>query len=372
MEDRTLFIHIGNEKTGSTSLQKFLSQNSEALKERGFLYPGNPTSAYFEGTGHFPIAGSLLPYEPEFVTLEKVQRLKDAVSEFVRDVSESAAANVIISSEHFSSRVTDKATLLDFKNLLAATFRKIAIVCYIRDQPALAISAYSTMIVSGERARFAIDKITPDNRYFDPLSVLELWSSVFGEQAMIVQEYSKEKLTGGDICSDFCGAIGLSTVGLIPANALNVSHGRLNLELLRQMNGLLPTFTEDSSAWRTAQRLRGLVLQHLVIPDNSTLTLSKAECDQILRRFKDRNAELNRRFMDGTLSERWFSQQAIDAEEPEIAAAQEFQAQPQTEELIRTFTATLIALARTLDRERTFAKKQQEQAGTSAGQAPVN
>ena len=37
---RTLFIHIGSGKTGTTSIQKFLAANREKLLDQNLCYPG--------------------------------------------------------------------------------------------------------------------------------------------------------------------------------------------------------------------------------------------------------------------------------------------------------------------------------------------
>lgn len=36
---KTLYIHIGTPKTGTTSIQNFCGLNREKLKEQGVLYP---------------------------------------------------------------------------------------------------------------------------------------------------------------------------------------------------------------------------------------------------------------------------------------------------------------------------------------------
>lgn len=37
--ENTLLLHIGTPKTGTTALQKFLSENSEELKKQGWDFP---------------------------------------------------------------------------------------------------------------------------------------------------------------------------------------------------------------------------------------------------------------------------------------------------------------------------------------------
>ena len=36
---KTIYLHIGVSKTGTTSIQRFLYKNRELLKDKGILYP---------------------------------------------------------------------------------------------------------------------------------------------------------------------------------------------------------------------------------------------------------------------------------------------------------------------------------------------
>jgi len=36
---KTIYLHVGTHKTGTTALQKFLRDNAELLKEQQFMYP---------------------------------------------------------------------------------------------------------------------------------------------------------------------------------------------------------------------------------------------------------------------------------------------------------------------------------------------
>lgn len=39
---KTFTLHIGTEKTGTTTLQSFLSKNRDALSKQGIIYPKSP------------------------------------------------------------------------------------------------------------------------------------------------------------------------------------------------------------------------------------------------------------------------------------------------------------------------------------------
>ena len=65
---KSLILHVGMEKTGSTSIQKALSEQRAALRAKGFLYPtgldfGGPqirlTAACLDFTPHSPVLAAL-------------------------------------------------------------------------------------------------------------------------------------------------------------------------------------------------------------------------------------------------------------------------------------------------------------------------
>jgi len=55
---KKLFLHIGFNKTGSTSLQHCLSQNSAILEAAGFLYPGVNEDSFVQNRQHTPLAAA--------------------------------------------------------------------------------------------------------------------------------------------------------------------------------------------------------------------------------------------------------------------------------------------------------------------------
>src|SRR6056297_1845859 len=96
------YIHIGLEKTGTTSLQIFLRHNSDALEKNNLVYLGDESKPYVHGIGHFPIVACFYDKCPDFVPLHKHR----APFEVLIALSEDAAhtdRDIILSCEHFSS-----------------------------------------------------------------------------------------------------------------------------------------------------------------------------------------------------------------------------------------------------------------------------
>lgn len=350
MNDRILFLHIGTEKTGTTTLQAFLHHNARRLSELSFWYPNDQETSYFQHRAHFPIAGSLLSYEPDFVSPKKHLRRRDAVPDFLRDARECATSRAILSCEHFSSRVHEISTLAEFRNELSTVFDTIKIVCYIRAQPDLALSAYSSNVQGGRRERLSPDEVNPDNAYYNFVSMLDLWTSVFGHENLIVREFDREKLTNGDICCDFCNVLDIPFETLERVNDENRAIGASKLEMIRQLNRYFPTYQEDVEGWRAAERLRKIITAHIDARDDPEMKLGRRERLLILEKFRQHNEILNRKYMQGTLSESWFFALSYDSEDESLSIKnnnEDSEGNINQEYLFDT----IIELAKTIDKE---------------------
>jgi len=64
---KELHLHIGRHKTGSSTLQHFLSINAEALRSDGFYYPKNPAYFWQGEHSHSFLAHSFKTERPHYL-----------------------------------------------------------------------------------------------------------------------------------------------------------------------------------------------------------------------------------------------------------------------------------------------------------------
>lgn len=314
MSSRRLLIHIGTEKTGTTSIQHFLHRNAAVLDSKGIWYPTDAARGYCQGTAHFPLAGSLVDRFHDFVSQAKEKDLPQNPASLCVDAKARNRPVTVVSSEHFSSRVRDAARLKAFRETLSACFDEIKIVCYIRNQADLALSSYATKVIFGGRPGFDPALITPQDHFYNYLSMLDLWASAFGHEALIVREYDRRTLLGGDACRDFTSRVlGIGEEGLSFGREMNPSPGAVLLEVTRQLNLTMPTLDENVGAWRAAQRIRSVLLSIARIDNDVPLSMSHDERVSLLQRFAASNREVNERYMQGGMSENWFNPRAEPA-----------------------------------------------------------
>jgi hypothetical protein len=212
----------------------------------------------------------------------------------------------------------------------------VQIVCYVREQSELALTAWATAVRYGCDQKFSLEKVTPQNPYYNFLEVLDLWSSVF--KNVSAREYRRERLTKEDICADFFEVTGLDDRGLEKQAPENMSLDLDQIEVLRFIN--LGLTCRQSPTWQFAQvddselalsaPLRAQFEQHEQGVDRSRIVretilqdapaggnsvqraISDSDREEIRRRFKDVNQALSSKYIRGGLSDAWFANSSAD------------------------------------------------------------
>lgn len=223
-------LHIGTEKTGSTSLQTFLAANRAALLRAGVVVP-SCLSPYEWAANHerlttFALADDKLTDDlrvaAQIRNVEEVghhrlgiaQSLREEIARLPTD-RPAEQRTLLLTNEHCQSRLVDVAEVMRLKTFLSEFVRQIRVVVYLRPQHELAISLYDQALKSG----YADISVLPDfsgrtqrwvNRgYFDYGELLDRWGEVFGRTNIDVRIYSRAALTNGSVVDDFVGRLGL-------------------------------------------------------------------------------------------------------------------------------------------------------------------
>src|SRR5688572_7887531 len=119
-------IHIGLEKTGSSSLQKHLQENTHWLLEQRVLYPIALRPAPQIET-HLSLVAAVMRDDVEDDThattglaspAARAEARRSLKAELEQEVSSTAPQSLVISSEHLSSRLTTSAEVERVRDLL--------------------------------------------------------------------------------------------------------------------------------------------------------------------------------------------------------------------------------------------------------------
>ena len=255
MMRRKCILHIGIEKTGTTSIQNFLAVNRHALLKKGFLY-----SNFFPA--HIAVYAMNDDKENEDDQMRyALQCAGPSLSEFRKafhkklkaEVINSRADTIIYSSEFCHSRLFFLEEKRRLHELLSSLFDEIKIICYLRRQDKQALSFFSTRIKAGGTD---FDNVFPDDEliehndffrhYFNYEILLKDYMDVFGKENIIVRIFDRKNLISGDVVLDFVNVLSLelakNTSLIYPEKKKNISLDKKTLKILSLLNKEMPQF----------------------------------------------------------------------------------------------------------------------------------
>jgi len=297
-------LHIGTEKTGTTLLQDWLYANRAALSDRGVCL-----SDVLETTNNRKLAAYFQGYLDDY---HQARTIADEAAcaaffegfeaAFAREVAEARDRHhtMIITSEHFHSRVTDPQRVAALKRFLDGHFERIKVVCYFREQADMLQSLYSTaMRVSHTTSMTEFLRSIPDD-YCDFDAIARRWSEAFGREHCDFRIYDRRAFEGGDLRKDFLGRL----FEPMPAEGLdfaidrsNESLSALELALYRRVNERVPYWNATAGGVDP----RNLRLKAAISACEALRVgrLANTRRQEIQARFRDSNQRFSDAFFDG-------------------------------------------------------------------------
>jgi hypothetical protein len=187
---RTLFLHIGTPKTGTSALQWFFFHNRPRLKELGITYPDfgivDDCHHRIGASFHHPdVRPAYIQYK-DMLTLEEYAEMLKAIEGDVLISSE------LISHGYLASKLREAIGDVD-----------IRVVVYLRRQDSFLESWYNqeVKLLSGEGIREFYERAGGLLDY--RLGILEGWAAVWGVENVVVRAYEKKRFAAQHICDDF-------------------------------------------------------------------------------------------------------------------------------------------------------------------------
>jgi hypothetical protein len=269
-----LILHIGTHKTGTSSLQTFLSRNTEILDAAGARYIQSARGA---GKAHHELAWAL-------------RGKQGAQMSVWQDLREELFANAgftnIISSEGFW--FTDPA---DVKTQLE-DIRDLRIVMYLRRQDKYLQSLYKQSVTGGRKTEFSAWREHSHDRG-DYLSVVERWAAQFGPDAIEIRPYERDGQSI-DVVEDFATVAGLDMAAHgnpSKRKKHNPSPRRELLLFIRAFNALDIQVNRDKFFYSLIRKNQNYI--------RSTDLLSPQQCIELMDVYADGNHLLAERYFGG-------------------------------------------------------------------------
>lgn len=245
------YLHIGTEKTGTTTIQSFLYENRERLADQGFYYPLSlryPDNRYISMVAYNPNRRDDITKKLNIRTDQQLVDFQDSIiKEFNEEMKNvSSDMSTVISGEHIQSRLTSLEEINRLKDILnKAGFEEVKVIVYLRNPAEIANSLLSTAVKSDEPYESVPE---PSHSYLETLCnhkrTVENYTSVFGKENLIVRLFRKDRFYKGSLIHDISKCIGVDSENeeLVYPQYENEGLSLLGIKVLAKLNHKIPRF----------------------------------------------------------------------------------------------------------------------------------
>lgn len=218
---RELVFHLGDRKTGSTSIQKALATKAWDCPTVALHYPATAT--------HIPLAKSLT--EPA-----QMPKRDERFRRLVRQIERAEADVAVISAEHFES-VPPPVLKEAIATYLPAYKDAVRLIAYVRPHADRVVSSYTQQIKMGLFADDldAFHRRTKKNRRFYYADRFAAWRAHFGDR-FTLRPMIRDRLAGGSVVQDFFDYVLDGAPFTLTEKASNESLCLEDLALLRELH----------------------------------------------------------------------------------------------------------------------------------------
>ena len=221
---KTIFIHVGAGKTGTTAIQAFFKLNRSRLQQQGIAIPS---------VGMINVDKGIAPHKLS----DHGPHQKGEALGLWGQISNLTDSCLLVSSESLHSKISAPDGLVFFESVKKILSEwSIKIIFYIRPHSQWLQSAYEQWVKSNLLTRTIDEQISVYRN--NPSEQIFMFGKIFGVNNVIVRPYEKNQFVGENIFSDFANAIGIS-IGEdyeFPKGNLNSRLSAEALELKRELN----------------------------------------------------------------------------------------------------------------------------------------
>lgn len=295
---KTLVVHSGTYKTGSSAIQLYLARAHHARDLGTASYPrlGRGTNSVQHGNLNAELRGGR-------AFVPRLGAWDDVITELVTGEADTA----IVSTENFSTLTGEQAALVGAK--CAAAGVRVRWVHYLREQAGFYNAFYVERLVN-MRPEFSDIIDLPfeefgtwspiDMGFLDYAGFVEMLRAAIPDVDVVLRPFTRGELVGGDVVADFCAAVGIPYVER-HAESTNVGTGWRTTETARRLTPLIRTaglpLRVQHKANPAAARLRWLQLIRSELSTRTTeLGWNDASAIYLTPQFR---AELHERYRAG-------------------------------------------------------------------------
>ena len=284
---RSLVVHIGMPKTGSTSIQRMLSDLAPSLEQLGIHVPLTARHCGHENLVH--------------AIDDRCRKFRPALGgwrELADELTRCAASRFVLSAEVFVAPWLGARGAVAVAAMAKAADLDVEIIGYVRPQYQYLESSYAQRVKNGRQsARFeaVLDDLVNRpglnyNRIFQP------WRETFGDR-LAVYPLEPERMPGG-LLAHFLDRLGAGelTAAAAALPRANERPGARQLEVLRLVSAALDNELVDWPVQVSLLRALRRDLPAMLVGDAPFSGLSQAQVQAVTRRHAESNARFAREY----------------------------------------------------------------------------
>jgi hypothetical protein len=244
---KTIFVHVGLHKTGSTSIQWALTIGRHAFADAGFLYPyaGTPDEPGLNIAHHlFPWSVVTTPNfmpefraHPNFRIANQIENIWEALR---RQIDRAPQTNVVLSSEEFD--ILSKEEIVSFRTQLN-DYRVVPVIC-LRNTADFVESSYRTTLMYSTDDQNIESFIKSQRTRIDFPALIGDWFDVCGSDDIRIISFD-DPTVKKNIVPTFLNSIGVENLRL-PDEALERKNDGFPAPIVEMTRFLRAKNTDES------------------------------------------------------------------------------------------------------------------------------
>lgn len=293
---KTLYLHIGTSKTGTTTIQTYCGINREQLKSKGVLFPIMPyhyDRITKNRNGHFLYA---MIYENGVRNKEKEKQVLKQELDYIVDCFKDYD-NVLLSDESiwWATATRRKGLWKYLQEHSQQNNYQVKIIVYLRRQDQFMMSRYNQIIktdTGGGTQRFYEYFKDMNGKYKCVMNYrqrLDYMAKFFPKENIVVKRFDRSYFYNGDLNADFLHILGVEiddTFAELPKDenlGISVQSG----ELKRVLNRLgTMTFAEN-------QKLLQMLNEcEVLLPKREVSIMTTEHIEKFMKKFIDDNESI--------------------------------------------------------------------------------
>ena len=298
---KTIYLHIGTPKTGSTALQHFLWDNKSILSNHNieainpFVEAWNLCCCYFR-----PKAWLSNPFK------EDHSLKKNWLSNFKKDIDASPHNNLIISQENFSHIKANN--IIEFRDFFSGYETKV--ICYLRRQDLRLESAYQEAIKTVPGLSKTFEQWVNNAHFMESRlnydAFISKWANAFGDSNVIIRPFERTQFTNGSIFDDFLSImnIDINEMFVLPKpEQSNVAISQDFIEVIRLCNSI-PIFSVEEEQKKDFDKRWPREVAFLApkssknTPEKKNSFITPLQRENLMKKYHEGNSNIARKYLN--------------------------------------------------------------------------